>query len=184
MQYIKTDKGFEKLPTKNVDFGGGLERLVAVSENKQDVFESSLFKPIIDTITNTTAKPYNKFSHQMRIILDHFVAALFICSNGVKPSNKEQGYVLRRLIRRGLDNFYLLNGDTIVPILEKIVEQYNDTDTVLLNKFEELKNTILEEEQTYQKALAGGKKLIEKEIAKISQEVTVGDELMGVSQIS
>lgn len=184
MQYIKTDKGFEKLPKQNVDFGGGLERLVAVSENKQDVFESSLFKPIIDTITNTTAKPYNKFSHQMRIILDHFVAALFICSNGVKPSNKEQGYVLRRLIRRGLDNFYLLNGDTIVPILEKIVEQYNDTDPVLLNKFEELKNTILEEEQTYQKALAGGKKLIEKEIAKISQEVTVGDELMGVSQIS
>lgn len=184
MQYLKTENGFEKLPKQNVDFGGGLERLVAVSEDKQDIFESSLFKPIIDTIINTTAKPYNKFNRQMRIILDHFVAALFICSNGVRPTNKEQGYVLRRLIRRGLDNFYLLNGDTVVPILEKIVEQYKDTDPILFDKFEELKNIILEEEQTYKKALSGGKKLIEKEIAKIREEVTVGDELMGLTEIS
>lgn len=184
MQYLKNENGFEKLPKQNVDFGGGLERLVAVSENKQDIFESSLFKPIIDTIINTTAKPYKEFAREMRIILDHFTAGVFICSNGVKPSNKEQGYILRRLIRRGLDNFYLLNGDTLVPILEKIVEQYKETDPVLVEKFEEIKNTILEEEATYQKALSGGKKLIEKEIAKISDEVTVGDELMGVTEIS
>lgn len=184
MQYMKTETGFEKLPKQNVDFGGGLERLVAATENKQDVFESSLFKPIIDTIINTTAKPYNKFEREMRIILDHFVAALFICSNGVKPSNKEQGYILRRLIRRGLDNFYLLNGDTIVPILEKIVDQYKDTDPILEQEFEELKNTVLEEEQTYQRALIGGKKLIEKEVARLKDEVKIGDELMGVTQIS
>ncbi len=184
MQYIKTENGFENLPKQNVDFGGGLERLVAATENKQDVFETSLFLPIIETIINTTAKSYKENAQQMRIILDHFTAGVFICSNGVKPSNKEQGYILRRLIRRGLDNFYLLNGDTIVPILEKIVEQYSDTDPDLTEKFEEIKNTILEEEQSYQRALSGGKKLIEKEIAKFKDEVTVGDELMGVTEIS
>jgi alanyl-tRNA synthetase len=184
MQYLKTADGFSELPQKNVDFGGGLERLIAATENTHDVFTTSLFKPIIETIENTTAKEYSKKAREMRIILDHFVASSFIISNNVKPSNKEQGYILRRLIRRGLDNFYLLNGDTIVPVLEKIVEQYLDTDPVLKEKFEEIKNTILEEEASYQKALSGGKKLIEKEIAKLSQEVKVGDELMGETQIS
>ncbi len=184
MQYIKSENGFEKLPKQNVDFGGGLERLVAVTESKQDVFESSLFQPIIETVTNTTAKSYKENAQQMRIICDHFTAAVFICSSGVKPSNKEQGYILRRLIRRGLDNFYLLNGDTIVPIIEKIVDQYSETDPVLKENFEEIKDTVLEEEQTYQKALTGGKKLIEKEIARMKDEVKVGDELMGVTQIS
>jgi alanyl-tRNA synthetase len=184
MQYIKKENGFENLPKQNVDFGGGLERLVAATENKQDVFETSLFSPIIETIVNTTAKSYEKNSHEMRVILDHFVASMFIALNNIKPSNKEQGYILRRLIRRGLDNFYLLNGDTIVPILEKIAEQYSPTDPLLKEKFEEIKLTILEEEGAYQKALSGGKKLIEKEIAKISEEVTVGDELMGVTEIS
>lgn len=184
MQYIKTENGFENLPRQNVDFGGGLERLVAATENKNDVFETSLFQPIIQTIVNTTAKSYEKNPKEMRIILDHFLASVFISSNGVEPSNKEQGYVLRRLIRRGLDSFYLLNGDTIVPIIEKIVDQYKDTDSGLVGKFEEIKNTILEEEGVYQKALAGGKKLIEREIARVSDEVTVGDELMGATEIS
>ena len=69
-------------------------------------------------------------------------------------------------------------------LIEKIVEQYADTDSVLIEKFEEIKNTILEEEASYQKALVGGKKLIEKEIAKVSDEVKIGDELMGLTLIS
>lgn len=180
MQYVKTKEGFEELPQKNVDFGGGLERLVAASEDKQDVFETSLFRSIINTIENTTAKEYTKNSREMRIILDHFVASVFIISNGVVPSNKEQGYVLRRLIRRGLDNFYLLNGDSIVSVIEKIVDQYSETDPILVEKFELIKNTILEEEQSYQRALSGGKKLIEKEL----KGKKTGDELMGSTEIS
>lgn len=186
MQYRKNESGeVEELTQKNVDFGGGLERLVAATEGKQDVFQTSLFYPIIKTIINITAKSYEKNSREMRIIADHFIASSFIIGSGVKPSNKEQGYVLRRLIRRGLDNIYLLNGDTIVPILEKIVDQYKDTDEVLKEKFEEIKNTILEEENSYQKALEGGRKLIEKELKKnIHDEVKVGDELMGLTLIS
>ncbi len=171
MQYVKRDNGFEELPQKNVDFGGGLERLVAASDNKQDVFETSLFSPIIKSIENTTGKKYVDNKSEMRIIADHITASVFIISNNIKPSNKEQGYVLRRLIRRGLDNFYLLNGDTIVPIIEKIVDQYKDTDMVLTERFEEIKNTILEEEQSYQKALSGGRRLIEKELKISGKEI-------------
>ena len=184
MQYIKTENGFEKLPKQNVDFGGGLERLVAATENKNDVFETSLFFPIISTISSETNKKYEDHAKEMRIVLDHFLAATFISSNGVTPSNKEQGYILRRLIRRGLDNFYLLDGKDVSKVLEKIVDQYKETDQYLVEKFQHIKNTILEEEEPYQRALAGGKKLIEKEIAKINEEVTVGDELMGVTLIS
>lgn len=184
MQYIKTEKGFEKLPKQNVDFGGGLERLVAAAENKNDVFQTSLFFPIISTISVETDKKYEEYPKEMRIVLDHFLAATFISSNNVTPSNKEQGYILRRLIRRGLDNFYLLEGKDISKIIESIVVQYKQTDPILVEKFEHIKNTILEEETSYQKALAGGKKMIEREIAKISDEVTVGDELMGMTLIS
>lgn len=180
MQYRKIADGFEELPQKNVDFGGGLERLLAAAEHKHDVFETTLFSPIIETISNTTGKEYAKNARGMRIILDHFLASCFMIANGIVPSNKEQGYVLRRLIRRGLDNFYLLSGDTIVPIIEKIVDQYKDTDTELIEKFELIKNTILTEEDVYQKALTGGKKLIEKEL----KGKKIGDELMGSVEIS
>jgi len=182
MQYMRTEDGFKELPQKNVDFGGGLERLLAAVEDKQDIFETSLFKPIIETLENVTAKGYGLNRHEMRIIADHFTASVFIIANNIYPSNKEQGYILRRLIRRGLDNFYILNGDTIIPVLEKIVEQYKETDKYLIGKFEEIKNSILEEEQAYQKALSGGKKLIEK--ALIKEGKRIGDELMGSVEIS
>lgn len=184
MQYLKTDNGFEKLPKQNVDFGGGLERLIAATEDKQDVFQTSLFWPIIKSIEEVTGKDYSGNEKSMRIIADHFTASVFISSNDVKPSNKEQGYILRRLIRRGLDNFYALNGKDISPIVESIVGQYQATDLHLVDMFEHIKNIILEEETSYQKALSGGKRLIEKEIARLKDEVTVGDELKGVTLIS
>ena len=149
MQYIKTDKGFENLPKQNVDFGGGLERILAAVEEKSDVFQTSLFAPIIKVIEKETGKKYQENFKEMQIISDHFAAAIFIISAGVLPSNKERGYILRRLIRRGLDNFYHLNGKNIVVVLEKIVEQYSETDEILQEKYEEVKNVILEEEGKY-----------------------------------
>jgi len=185
MQYKKQEDGsLQPLPKPNVDFGGGLERLLMASEEKQDIFQTSLFLPIISAIEKLTSKEYSANKKEMRIVSDHFIASVFISSSGVKPSNKEQGYILRRLIRRGLDNFYLLSGKDISPILEKIVEQYSLTDPILKEQFVEIKNIILEEEQMYQRALSGGKKLIEKELSRAKDQVTVGDELMGVTLIT
>ncbi len=149
MQYVKTEDGFKELPQKNVDFGGGLERLLAAVENKSDIFQTSLFAPIIKAIENQTGKKYQGHKKEMQIIADHFAASIFITANGVIPSNKERGYILRRLIRRAFDNFYQLEGEDNEPILEKIVEQYSQTDKVLQEKYEEIKLTILEEEAKY-----------------------------------
>lgn len=178
MQYKKTDSGFEELPQKNVDFGGGLERLIAATENQQDIFQTSLFSPIIQTIENTTAKVYRLSKKQMRIITDHLVASVFIASNNVRPSNKEQGYILRRLLRRAFDNFEQLNGDSVIQVVEKIVEQYENTDGYLVDKFELIKNTVLEEKQLYKRTLIEAKKLIRKKYKYR------GDELKGITEIS
>lgn len=178
MEYLKTDKGFEKLPKKNVDFGGGLERLLAAVENKSDIFQTSLFSPIIKKIEQETSKPYETNKKEMRIITDHLRSAVYIVSAGVFPSNKEQGYVLRRLIRRGLDNFQKLDGKSIENVLEKIVEQYSPTTEVLKDKYEEIKNVILEESQKYDKAMGEAKKFVER---KYKVE---GGEIMGVVEIS
>ncbi len=178
MQYKKTKDGFEELPQRNVDFGGGLERLVAATENQQDIFQTSLLAPIIETIENVTAKSYSSNSRQMRIVCDHIIASVFIASNNVRPSNKEQGYILRRLLRRSFDNFDMLNGSDVSSILEKIVEQYKDANEYLIDRFETVKNVILEERQTYERTLSEAKKFIQKKYRKI------GNDLMGVTEIS
>ncbi len=177
MQYKKTEHSFEELPQKNVDYGGGIERLMMAIENQSDLFQTSLFASMIQIIEVETNKSYKNFKKEMRIIADHFVAAIFIIANNVAPSNKEQGYILRRLIRRALDNFYKLNGKDIISIIEEIVKQYGKTDNYLIEKYEEIKNVILEEEQKYKQTLKTAKQFI-------SRKYKVGDELKGVTEIS
>lgn len=192
MQYKKeTDGSFKPLKQKNVDHGAGLERFLAAAQNKSDVFETSLFVPIIKLIEKTTGKKYNEHSHEMRIITDHFTAASFIAKDGVAPANKDQGYILRRLIRRGLDNLYQLHGKDIVPVLEVITEQYSKTDPDLVVAFENVKNSILEEQQKYDTTLYGAKKYIEKKYGSTQSKrdseqarMTIGDELLGQIEIS
>ncbi|HVZ67269.1 MAG TPA: alanine--tRNA ligase [Patescibacteria group bacterium] len=179
MAYKKQDDGSIKpLASPNVDFGGGLERLIMATEDQNDAFSTSLLKPLVETIENTTAKNYDSNKKEMRVVADHLTASTFIISNGIKPSNKEQGYVLRRLLRRAFDNFYLLNGDSITSIVDKIVDQYSQTDPDLKSKYEEIKNTILTEEEAYKRVLTEAKKFINKRYKK------TGDELMGVTEIS
>jgi alanyl-tRNA synthetase len=182
IQYQKTEEGFKELSQKNVDFGGGLERLLQAVDGKSDMFQTSLFAPIISAVEEATKKNYLNESASMQIVSDHFAAAVFLTSAGVKPSNKEQGYVLRRLIRRGHDHFSRLGGENIEPILETIVEQYRHTDSELKENYEEIKNTILQEETGYRKTLSEAKKLIEKELAKTG--VKTGDEIKGSVEIS
>lgn len=103
MQYKKNQDGtFSPLPKQNVDFGGGLERLTMAVEDKYDMFETLLYQPIIAEVEKITGKKYADAQNKqpMRIIADHLKASVFLIKDGVLPSNKEQGYVLRRLLRR------------------------------------------------------------------------------------
>lgn len=181
MQYQKKEDGsFTELPQRNVDFGGGLERFLAAVENQPDIFQTSFFSLIIQTIEQETGKDYGNNSYEMRIIADHFIASVFIIASNIVPSNKEQGYILRRLIRRGFDNFYKLTGKEITPIIEAIVSAYRETDPNLLQQFEKIKLTVLEEENVYKSALERAKTYIFK---KYKAE-KIGDELKGITKIS
>ena len=104
MQFKKQPDGsFVELPQKNIDFGGGLERILAAHHNTSDVFKTDLFWPVITTIEKLSGKSYeSEHQYAYRVIADHLKAAVWLASDGVFPSNKMQGYVLRRLIRRAV----------------------------------------------------------------------------------
>jgi alanyl-tRNA synthetase len=116
MEYVKTEDGFKPLPAKNVDFGGGLERMLMVVQDKRDIFQTSIFAPIITEIEKATQKKYEgEFIPMMRTITDHIKAATFMIAEGVEPSNKQQGYICRRLLRRAAVKVYSLMGEQTDP---------------------------------------------------------------------
>lgn len=128
IQYKKKEDGsLEELKQKNVDFGGGLERLVAASNDNPDIFEIDLNKEIISEIENNCDKKYTDWENQaaMRVIADHLKAATFLIVEGVRPSNKMQGYILRRLLRRSAIKMNQLRSDSSLNVFTKI------SDTVL-----------------------------------------------------
>ncbi|MEX1052446.1 MAG: alanine--tRNA ligase-related protein [Patescibacteria group bacterium] len=127
IQYIKNKNGkLEELSQKNVDYGGGLERIAAAVNNNPDVFETDLYREIVMEIEKNVKKKYSdeKYQSQFRIIADHLKAAVLLIINGVEPSNKEQGYVLRRFIRRTAVKMHQLGGGlTPLPGLESIIDR-------------------------------------------------------------
>jgi alanyl-tRNA synthetase len=166
MEYMKQEDGtFAPLPAKNVDFGGGLERMTAASINSPDVFKIDLFKPIIEKLEALTGKKYDADNaRSMRIIGDHLKAAIMLIADGVVPSNKAQGYVLRRLIRRSVRFANLLGvpkpfTESIVPI---IIGIYESVVPGLHEKQEYSIRTIMEEEEKFNKTIERGLKEIEK----------------------
>ena len=179
MTYKKSKDLFVELPQKNVDFGGGLERLLAAVEEKEDIFQTSLFSPIISSIEQSSGKKYKENQNEMRIVCDHFRSASFIIADGVLPYNKQQGYVLRRLIRRGFDALEGLGTHEADKIFRSIVDSHKDTDPRLIEQFENIKLTIEQEGQSYKKARESAIKFIEKETG-----TKVGDELKGYTKIS
>jgi alanyl-tRNA synthetase len=121
MQFEKmADGSFRPLPKQNVDFGGGLERIAAASNHDPDVFHIDMFAPIIKAIETSSGKSYKGNEAPMRVIADHLRAAAFMMAEGLEPSNKMQGYILRRLLRRAAVKARELGGDAEVIFRESI----------------------------------------------------------------
>ena len=126
----KQDGTLEQLPKKNVDTGMGYERVLAVLEGVNDNYKTSLWRPIIKTIEEVSNKTYNGNEKSIRIIADHIRTAVFIAADdaGIKPSNTDQGYILRRLIRRAIRHAKKLNIDVQSnwdqEIANSIIEEY------------------------------------------------------------
>ncbi len=167
MQYLRTDKGFEPLEKKNVDFGGGLERIAAAAIDSPDVFKISLLWPIVEKLEQLSGKKYDQYAQSMRVIADHLRAATFLAVDGVKPSNKEQGYVMRRLLRRairfafelGIEQNFL---EEVVPV---IAELYKSDFPDLEQQESEILNTLSKEEKAFRQTLRKGLKEFDKVVA-------------------
>lgn len=173
MQYLKQEDGtFTDLPKKNVDFGGGLERLAAAVNDNPDVFETDLYRPILKEIETIADKTYgiDEATISMRVIADHMKAAVYLVKEGVYPANKEQGYVLRRLIRRSAVKMRTLKGSiadakSFDRIIKAVLEVEEKLD-VRLNAekdFNAIAQTIREEIERFNKTLDKGLRVLEKE---------------------
>ncbi|CAN5163479.1 alanine--tRNA ligase [soil metagenome] len=179
MQYQKQQDGsFKELPQKNVDFGGGLERLAAAKNHDSDVFTTDLYSNIVSVIEEVTGNSYSETKSQisMRIIADHLKAATFLMIDGVTPSNKEQGYVLRRLLRRAAVKMHQLKGElppvsSFEIICDAILETEERIDTKV-NREEQRKIIfpLLDEELgKFAKSLERGLKEMEKNLDRLDE---------------
>lgn len=169
MQYQKQEDGsFRELPQKNVDFGGGLERLVAATEDQPDIFSTNLYTPIISAIEKETEISYsdNANKNAIRIISDHIKAATFLIADGVSPSNKEQGYVVRRLLRRaGVKMHILMGGFEPKPnfssISREVLKMYEGVYFETADLEGVISQVIEDEMNKFAKSLTRGLKLLE-----------------------
>ena len=165
MEYEKTKESkYLPLKQKNVDTGMGVERTLAVLNNLQDNYESPSFTPLIEVIEEISGKDYSECKREMRIIADHIRAAVFLAADGVIPSNIEQGYVLRRLIRRAIVYSKKLNipsNKSLTKILsETCIDIYSNYG--LDKKRRVIEQVLSEEENKFEKTLSIGLREFEK----------------------
>jgi len=156
----------DPLPNKNVDTGMGLERTAAVLSGKTSVFELDVFQNMFSGLTDIAGVKYGAFEEQdrsMRIIADHLRAATFAIGDGVAPSNVQQGYVVRRLIRRAIREAHKLGVKE--PFTEKIasivIGEFGDFYTALILKREQILKELAQEETKFAETLEKGMKKLE-----------------------
>ena len=170
MQYNKTKDGkYEPLKQKNVDTGLGLERVISLLQGKNNVYETELFADVIAKIQEL-AKNFN--INSARIIADHLRASIFMIIDGVRPSNVEQGYVLRRLLRRVIRHMRKVEIDPneISTLVEKFVEIMAEMYPEVPANKDTIIEVIKEEKDKFVKTLEHGEKEFIKNAEKTKAE--------------
>ena len=168
MTYVKTKAGFEELENKNIDFGGGFERILAAMNNDPDVFKTELFTPIIDYLEKNSGQKYDqdqKTTQAFRVITDHMKAAVMLAADGVYPSNKEQGYFSRRLIRRAIRYGQMIGikNEFVSGLVPVVAKMYQAAYPKVIDQVEKIQQIFREEEQKFKQALHKGLQVFEKE---------------------
>ena len=173
MQYYKDENGtVTELPKKNVDTGMGVERITTVLEGVDDNYKSSIWSDVIDLISSIAGLPYEGNEKSMRIIADHIRTAVFISSDpaGIKPSNTDQGYILRRLIRRAIRHAKKLNIDISSnweeQIARLIIEKYQSYYSELSQNKQVVLDVLKNEKEKFNRTLEKGLR----EFAKVSNK--------------
>ena len=169
MEYVRTEDGFAPLPKKNVDFGGGLERMTAATEQVADVFTIDIFSDLLQSLVAASGVSYEEQPEPFRVIADHLRGAVFAIADGVVPSNTDRGYVLRRLIREALYNLrYVLKveEESLASLSAHFVLVYRDTYPEV--ETAAVAQVIGEEEEQFAKTLRNGMRELERMLKKKS----------------
>ncbi len=175
MQYKRTKSGFEELAKPNVDFGGGLERIAAAKIESPDVFKISILWPIIEELQKLSGKNYESHTESMRVIADHLRAATFLAVDGITPNNKEQGYVMRRLVRRAIRFAFELGIEQnflkqVVPVISDMyLEDYSEVE----KNRDKVIEILAKEEKVFRQTLRKGLK----EFKKLTENGLTGKEV-------
>ena len=163
MQYRQTETGWEELVHKNVDFGGGLERLAVVASQKESIFETTLFSKLMAKVAELSGANLKVGDNEraFEIITDHIKAATFIVGDdrGVAPSNTDQGYIVRRLLRRAIRygrQLNINNDNWLVLLAETVIADYADIYPELKRNQEFIKESFNQEEKKFKRTLEKG----------------------------
>ena len=176
MAYRKEAEGkFVPLEKPNIDHGSGLERIAAAALNDPDVFKISLIWPVIEKLEKISGKTYDSNTNAMRVIADHLRAATFLAVDGIKPSNKEQGYVMRRLLRRAIRFAFDLGIEQnflqeVVPV---IVAMYDKDFPEMDTQRDAVIEILVREEKVFRQTLRKGIH----EMSKMSANGLTGEEV-------
>ena len=167
MEYKRAENGFEKLPKNNIDFGGGLERIAMAAINSPDVFKISILWPIVEKLEELSGKKYDAHTNAMRVIADHLRGATFLAVDGVVPSNKEQGYVMRRLLRRAIMKAFDIGVEEnfleqITPI---IADMYHEDYPEVAKNRDRVVEVLVKEEKIFRQTLRKGLRELQKYVS-------------------
>jgi alanyl-tRNA synthetase len=178
MQYeLQADGSLPELPTKNIDTGMGLERMAAVLQGVESVFDTDLFRPLVQFGEELSGRSYGQdfpTTRALRILADHGRAASFLLADGVVPSNEDRGYILRRIMRRTMQQGQVLGlEDPFLPRLyERAVEVMGDAYPDLKAEWPTIERWARAEEESFSRTLAQGEKLLAELVERAKAENT------------
>jgi len=179
IEYIKQEDGsFTKLPQRNVDFGGGLERIAAAKVGDPDVFKVDLLKNVVTQIEALADKRYEDNLVAFRVITDHLRGAVFLIGDGVMPGNTDQDYFVRRLLRRAVryaDKLAIPAGKFAL-LAESVIATYGEQYPNLVTKKAHITDAIAKEEEQFRKTLEAGLKQFNKISLQIHVTSTTNEE--------
>ena len=178
MQYeLQADGSLPELPTKNIDTGLGVERMSSILQGVPSVYETDLFRPLIELGEELSGKKYGDdfaTTRALRIIADHGRGATLLLADGVVPSNEERGYVLRRIMRRAIQQGHVLGIDEpfLVRVCERVRDTMKDAYPDLESRWETIERWARAEEESFSRTLEQGERLLAEVIERAKADST------------
>jgi alanyl-tRNA synthetase len=174
---LAEDGSLAELPTKNIDTGMGLDRMAAILQDVPSVFETDHVRPLIDLAEELSGHRYDEggaVTRAMRIVADHSRGAAFLIADGVVPSNEDRGYILRRIMRRAIQQGRTLGLEApwLGRFAERTIEQMGGAYPELVAERETIARWVGDEEESFGRTLERGTELLERLVAEAKQSET------------